>query len=349
MATKNKTLKTYQTYRSIFKGRLFEFILAKLLTKAGFTGDFASDQLSKNKKKLHGRGGTYAPDFYGVFNIGIPFINPLLLIVEAKYFTKRVGIKIAREFLGAYIDFSQYIKIDTKSRKLEKKYEKLYETRYTYCPVFFSIKGYEKPAQAFMYAHGINYISYSNSKTIETILNSSELILKEINFAKFTDEDIKNFTSLDSLTQLRKAVKKDGFDTAFKKFSRIFDLLNSYVAVIDQRFPINILHKGRIRKNWFKNVNIKHELDGKFTFRTSADKIVGEFSLPKYFLKEYIGYAQHKNLADKVFKEIHIIIPIENDFEIKSMKISEESRVQMIESIANIEGTDEDENSEKQK
>jgi len=332
-AKKRNPLKAFNVNKSIFKGSLFELILAELLKKAGFTGDFESDQLSRNKKKLHGRGGTYAPDFYGVFHIGIPFINPLLLIVEAKYFTKKVGIKTAREFLGAYIDFSQYIKIDTKSSKLEKKYSKLYETRYTYCPVFFSMRGYQKPAQAFMYAHGINYISYENSTTIKRILDSTEIILKEINFAGFNIDDFKSFTSLTSLNALRGDLKKPGFSDAISKFNRLFELLNSFVAVIDQKFPISILHKGRIGKNWFKDVNIVHEGDGRFTFKNAKGKIQGEFTLPTYFLKEYLNYSKKKGSLDDAFKMIHIIVPVAEIFEIKTLHISDQSRTEMIDAI----------------
>jgi len=333
---RKSALKTYQTNRSIFKGRLFEFILAEILKKSGFTGELNSDQVTKNKKKLHGRGATYAPDFYGVFNVGIPFVNPLLLIVEAKYFNKPVRLSTVREFLGAYIDFSQYVKIDTKA-SWQKKYQKLYETRYTYCPIFFSMKGYEKPAQAFMYAHGINYISYQNSNTIEKALELSRAILSEINFTSFTQNDFKKFTSIESIGSLRMKLRKEKFDKCFSRLSRYFRLLNSFIAVIDYRFPINILHKGRISKSWYKRVRLEHAGNGKFYLKNAKSRQVGEFTLPKYFLKEYVNYSKRKGALEEIFNQINIIVQEKDRFEIKNLVITEPSRKLLIETMLHID------------
>lgn len=343
MAKKRSTLKVYQVNKSIFKGRLFEFLLAELLKKAGFTNEFETDQLTKDRRKLHGRGSTYAPDFYGVFKIGIPFVNPLLLIVEAKYFNKRVNIKTVREFLGAYIDFSQYIKIDTKSHKLDKKYEKLYETRFTYCPVFFSMKGYEKPAQAFMYAHGINYISYQNSTTILNMFKISEQLQGEINFSKFTQKDFEDFKSLSDIGKLRKPLKKDNFLKTYTKFEKFIKLLNSHIAIIDNKFTVNILHKGRLSASWFRSPNIEHETDGKFILKNNKDKTIGEFSLPKYFLKEYVTYAQKKGKLATIFQDFNIIISHNESFEVKTMHVSETSRTNMINAALGLDTSDDNE------
>jgi len=336
------TLKKYNTTKSIFKGRLFEFILSEILKKSGFTGEFESNQITKDKKKLHGRGATYAPDFYGVFNIGIPFVNPLLLIVEAKYFNKKVGLKTVREFLGAYIDFSQYVKIDTKAN-WHKKYEKLYEIRYNYCPIFFSMKGYEKTAQAFMFAHGINYISYKNSNTIEKALQLSNELLAQINFATFSDTDFQKFISIESIGNIRAKLKKPNFTKAFNRLNKYFKLLNSFIAVIDHRFPINILHKGRISQTWYKKVSLQHAGDGKFYLKKIKNKTIGEFTLAKYFLKEYVTYANKKQNLENIFKHINVVIENKGKFEIKNLIITEASRKLLINTMLTIKIENEEE------
>ncbi len=127
------------------KGKFFESVLRTLLQKAGFSPDVSTDQLTRNLKRLHGRGSTYDPDVLGQFVLGIPFVNPILIIGEAKHYAKKVTLNEARAFLGSYIDFSQFVRVDTRSYG-EARYSVLYETRFTYCPIFFSVSGFQQSA-----------------------------------------------------------------------------------------------------------------------------------------------------------------------------------------------------------
>jgi len=45
-------------YKNIIKGRLFEFIIEKFIQKSGFDTQIEIPQLTRTKKRLHGRGGT---------------------------------------------------------------------------------------------------------------------------------------------------------------------------------------------------------------------------------------------------------------------------------------------------
>ncbi|MBO8180641.1 MAG: hypothetical protein H0Z19_09240 [Archaeoglobus sp.] len=93
---KRKTKRVQTRQRNLLKGRLFELVITQLLQKAGFEVDrdkIDIPQLTKTKKKLHGRGSTFAPDVVGIYRFPIPFVYPILLIGECKYYSKNIILK----------------------------------------------------------------------------------------------------------------------------------------------------------------------------------------------------------------------------------------------------------------
>lgn len=329
---KNKALATYQKNQAIVKGKLFEAVLSKLLLKAGFSTDIESDQITKNRRRLHGRGSTYDPDFFGKFRVGIPFINPLMLVAEAKYYNSPVHLNKVREFLGAYIDFSQYNRVNTKAGG-EKRYSVLYSPRYTYCPVFFSIKGFDKSARGFMFAHGINYISYENSEIIYKTHVLIERLLGTINFSKFQTEDFKFFNELEKMHEIRAELKKKDFDKFFSKFSKYIENINSLIGVLDLKYPVNILHKKNIRVSKSKKIKVTAIKENLFFVENTSGRKFGEFSFNKAFLKDYVSYAKRNNSLDQILNQIDIILPQKDIVEIKQFLIEENSRRVLLASL----------------
>jgi len=152
--------------KGTLKGYLFESILRDLIEKAGFNADFECDQLTKDKKGFHGRGAIHQIDLSGRFCMNIPFVYPILLIGEAKSNKGTVSLSQVRDFFGAFTDLNQYHKIQTTKSPAERYYQ-LSRPRYTLCPVFFSLRGFKKSAEQFMFAQGISFVIYQNNCTAD--------------------------------------------------------------------------------------------------------------------------------------------------------------------------------------
>lgn len=304
-------------YKNIIRGRLFEFILADLIKRAGFTLNPDIPQLTKfgKKKKLHGRGGTYAADFIAEFPITLPFSYPFLLLGEAKYYKKPLGIKEIRAFLGAFIDVSQYARINTKSRSLFKYSQIFLDKRYNYIPVIFSSGGFVKNAQALMWTHGIYFLSYENSPIIENIRKKIEFLINNINFKEINQIEINKITSIDSLQQIKQSAKKENFDKALKQLKELINPINSYFGILDKIWPVHFLSKlkqGIKPKMKIKKCSFVRD-ENKLIIKRTTNKNstnAGFVTLPKYFLDEYEKIAKKK--GQPILKELILFIPIEN-------------------------------------
>lgn len=298
--TKNKgiVLSEYSGKKSYIKGKLFEKTLQTLLTKTGFSTEVSSFQVTHNQKRLHGRGATYDPDFFKQFSLGIPFINPLMLVMEAKNYNKPIGLKIVREFLGAFIDVSQYMRMDTKKGG-QQRYDVLFDTRYNYCPVIFSLKGFQKRAKGLMFAHGINFVSYENSEIMAKILVLLDEVVARLDFSKFQDNDFKLFDDLTQLTNIQSDAKRHGFDKAYSTYMEYLNNVNSLIGVLDFKYPLHILYESSISASYARNVRIVHKKDNLFILENTARRKFGEFSYGRTFLKEYMQYAQKRGLLEK--------------------------------------------------
>lgn len=330
MAVKKKrrrpsNLKIFQGNKSVVKGRLFELVLKQLLLKAGFSTQIVSDQLTKNQKRLHGRGATYDPDVMGQFAMGIPFVNPIMIVGEAKNYNHQVKLANAREFLGAYIDFSQYERINTKAGG-DARYASLYNTRFTYCPIYFSAKGFQKSAEGFMFVHGINYISYQNSDVIANFFVLIEALLDQLNFTSFVQDDFKQFNDLATLENVRGELKKQRYDTSLRSFTSYLNKVNSIIGILDRKYPIHILYEKGVFASLFKQAQIEPVKNDVYILQNTAGRKFGEFSLSSTFIKEYINHATKKNILDSIFKQIDIVIFYKGAWEIRQLLIEEASR-----------------------
>lgn len=328
----NRTLKTYRVNRSIIKGKLFELVLNELISKAGFLAEINTDQLTRNKKRLHGRGATYDPDIMGQFAMGIPFVNPIMIIGEAKNYNHQVTLANVREFLGAYIDFSQYERVDTKSYG-DKRYSVLYKTRFTYCPIYFSIKGFQKSAEGFMFAHGINHISYKDSDIITKLFERIEDLLDKLTFYRFEKDDFRLFNNLETISNIQQVLRKRGFDNSYNNLISYLARVNSLIGVLDRKYPIHILYEKSISASLFRRVELEPKKEGVYILKNNAGRKFGEFSLSTSFINEYVRYAKKQEIADAIFKQIDVVINYKGTWEIRQLLIEEASRNRLLGNI----------------
>jgi len=328
---KNLTLKTYQQNERYIKGLLFEVVLKELVKKSGFSEEHNIPQINVKGTKLHGRGAPHQIDIMGVFRLGIPFIQPLLLIGEAKNFKSKISLDKVRSFLGAYVDIMQYSRVNTKAPWEIKRFDIL-QPRFTYCPVFFSMKGFWRTAQTLMFAHGINYFSYENSPIIEKVDILITRLLKQIQHNKVIDTDFRNLRKLSTIQYLRPEVKKANFDNALEKLTEYLVSVSSYVGVLDKRFPIHILTRKKTILKPRVEVTVESLQENSFIIKSLSKREYGQFSLTNNFLDDYLNYADKYNQLDTVLRQIDIIVPSENNLLFLNLKINEESRKSLIES-----------------
>jgi hypothetical protein len=324
----NKKSNYLQT-RWALKGKLFESVLRTLLMKAGFSPDVSTDQLTRNLKRLHGRGSTYDPDVLGQFVLGIPFVNPILIVGEAKHYAKKVKLSEVRAFLGSYIDFSQFARVDTKSSG-EARYSILYETRFTYCPIFFSVSGFQRSAEALMFVHGINYISYENSNIIATLSKLMDSVIDQINFSQFKKEDLKLFDNLDAIERINADVKKREFSRELSMLLNYLGNIDSIIGVLDLKHPVHILYERKITASKIKKVRIVKTKKNLFYLENISGRKYGEFSLTQEFIENYIKYATKKGLIDRIFRQVDIITLEKGAWVMRQLLIDEMSKKEII-------------------
>ena len=150
------------------RGYLLEVVLSKLIEVNGYevitdenignTDEFKS--CGRNGLKVKGRGGYHQFDTLGTFRVTPPFIYPLRLFVEAKFYSsdRPVGIEKVRMGVGILDD------INTNYSTVNMTLSELFLARYNYHYAIFSTSGFSYDAQRYAIAHKIHLIDLSGSE-----------------------------------------------------------------------------------------------------------------------------------------------------------------------------------------
>lgn len=325
-------LKKHQQNERYLKGLVFESVLQELIKKAGFQKDEYFNQYNFKQTKLHGRGAVHQIDISGIFKLGIPFINPILLIGEAKNLNHRVRVSQVRQFLGAYVDIIQFNRVETK-KGWAVRYKNILQPKVTYCPVFFSMKGFNRSAQGLMYAHNINYLSYENSEIMEQVKKLVERLLKQVKSSKINTKDFAVFHELGNLKGLRAEAKKSDYDKAAHKLIAYVSRIKSYLGTLDRNYPIHVLSKKVRTPNKQREVKLVYDGNTGFTIKSVKDKQYGKFYLSKEFVHQYVKNAIGRGKREIVFRQIDLVLPFGEGATIIHLKVAETSRNEIIQQI----------------
>ncbi len=170
------------------KGYLLEVVLSKLIEVNGYeviteanignTDEFKS--CGRNGLKVKGRGGYHQFDTLGTFRVTPPFVYPLRLFVEAKFYSpdRRVGIERVRMGVGILDD------INTNYSTVNMTLPELFLPRYNYHYAIFSTSGFSREAQRYAIAHKIHLINLSGSEykyIIDSIENIVDILMLNTN------------------------------------------------------------------------------------------------------------------------------------------------------------------------
>lgn len=162
------------------RGYLYEILIAHLLIKNKFLECKKANAINRlyrcgvisEKGEIRGRGTHHQIDFVGIYQKHIPFIYPIRLLAECKFWTEKrkykpVDKSFIREYIGVYKDISEnYFSPFMRVR-----------TRFLDVPIIFSAGGFDEEAEKLSWAHGINLVSHSKLPIMVHILEFINFIV----------------------------------------------------------------------------------------------------------------------------------------------------------------------------
>lgn len=147
--------------KSQARGYLLEIVVSYLIQINGYKLIRDDTEIDIEKKhnglNVKGRGGYHQFDTLGNLVHTAPFIYPLRLFVEAKFYSNRVGIDIIRKGIGILQD------VNTNYSTINMSSEELKLERYNYNYAVFSASGFTEGAERLALAHKIHLIDLSGS------------------------------------------------------------------------------------------------------------------------------------------------------------------------------------------
>ncbi len=160
----------YNLYRSQLKGYLFEIIILELLRKNNFSEvqpdrepDDRVRELRPGFIEFKGRGCWHQIDCPCDYTQFIPFMYPIRLLGEVKYYKNPLEKKHLREYIGVIKDIQENYFVADGVDPQE------FYPRKTEIGVYFSASGFQDEAEKIAYAHGIKTISYANNPLIDRL------------------------------------------------------------------------------------------------------------------------------------------------------------------------------------
>ena len=230
--------------KSQAKGYLLELVLSKLLEINGYdviTVPNGNEIISKqNGLNIKGRGGFHQFDTLGKFKITPPFMYPLRLFVEAKFYNSKVGIDKVRMGVGILEDINiNYSTIDMTEKELAKE-------RYQYQYAIFSTSGFTENAQRFAIAYKIHLIDltgneYDKIKCLITDIVEEFFKLNDnkIDFSLFKEQFFKIIRGEIECVEIKKI-----FNVEEKRISDLKAYIKNhflYIATINNQYSIALL------------------------------------------------------------------------------------------------------------
>lgn len=157
------------------KGYLYEIFIAHLLKKNSFLSCERYNSINRDYKcgvvskdgEIKGRGTRHQIDFTGIYSKNIPFVYPIRILTECKYWTKRAGREfkpVSKSFIREYIGVSKDISENYFSDNMDNK------TRFLDIPIIFSAGGFDSEAEKLAWAQGINVVSHSEIPILRDVL-----------------------------------------------------------------------------------------------------------------------------------------------------------------------------------
>ena len=212
--------------KSQAQGYYFEEIVRRLMRQEKF--------IDVKSQDIPGRGADHQIDSVGFFSFTIPFIYPVRLIAEAKWYkdNRKIGLGSMRDFVGLMKDISEnYFVQSTNGRRVRPKLE----DRYTDAGAYFSVSGFSSDAQDFAWAHGIYLISFGMNTIFRPLINRAKALIDQ----DVTQDAKKN----DVIEKAQDHFRND------KILSSELSKVYSYIGILDGIYPVMITSDGEFEFN----------------------------------------------------------------------------------------------------
>ncbi len=259
---------------NVIRGKLLELICRELLEDAGYTiltkkTNKVVVSKSGNKIELYGRGTKHEIDLPYEFKYHVPFVSPIQVLGEVKYYEKPIEKKTIREFIGVLNDIK-----DNNVLSHLKTLKDLEDTRLTQ-GLFILANGFQIESEKLAYAYNIKLITFKGNPILEKILKSIDIEAKRLSKLKRPSAGLNK--AKEKIYKIFKLITKSYFlattSTGYLMYfvsKEEFDFTNAnktLSANYNQERSINELTK-----------DIRLEINGNTFVSTLPDKIYEEFT-----------------------------------------------------------------------
>ncbi len=309
------------------KGYFFEEIVKELLGKTNY--------IQVDSGILPGRGANHQIDSYGTFAFNIPFIYPVRLIAETKWYDQKIGLPRLRNFVGVMKDISEnyFVPVDDRNRPNLASLRH----RYTDCGAFFSVTDFSLDAQNYAYAHGIYLITFSQNSRLSPLIEEAKSIITQV------------FQKTMNRNQINKIFELSLSDN--ENFSHLFNQVVPYIGILDGVYPVlltadscfnftNELDDDLSINNFgisdYAYKNFRQEGTETIGFNVSYQDTTFEFTLPTSIGQNIIT-SMEKTYRGDPFSKIEIPVELEKYQKryrrIFTLRIANRDRSQILNSI----------------
>lgn len=230
------------------RGYLYEIFIGKHLKDNGFD-ECIKDKTTKgcivnSKGEIEGRGEYHQIDFTGIYTKLTPYIYPLRVLAECKYYKKPLSKHIIRQYIGVMKDISENYYVPSETKKSNKKsiFDKQIP-RFTDIPIIFSVNGFDTHSENLAWAQGINLVSHKGIPIFDEIIkfidDLSELIYKVARRYSCKESNIINLVkyaicevSLNSISSMRDFVDElhiHLIDNGLKELHDTYHQIKSFI------------------------------------------------------------------------------------------------------------------------
>lgn len=253
--------------RGKIRGYLFEIVILQLLENNGFSliketqrGRVKIDR--KNFVELKGRGTWHQIDCPMNCNFTIPFMYPIRLLGEVKFYSGQINKDKIREYIGVMKDIQENYFGLKNVTKLPQRFIEV--------GAYFSANGFSSEAELLAYAHGIKTLSYKNNHIINDIKTIiEELEMHHIDYDKisgdrfsefmqrlrdfFSDSDIENSTYYNNLESFFVGDYKDLLKKLYEAI--VEKIKSSFVGYSDTGFSFHFISEEEFPDEVFENTD----------------------------------------------------------------------------------------------
>ena len=159
--------------RGRVKGYMWEAVVLRLLQENDFVEITTVDNVRTKRDRgyfleMRGRGTWHQIDCPCDYTRFIPFVNPLRLLGEVKFYANPVQKNLIREFIGTIKDIQEnyFVSDDFMQPTM----------RYTELGAYFSANGFDVEAERLAFAHNIKAVSHKNIEPLDAIKSLVEEI-----------------------------------------------------------------------------------------------------------------------------------------------------------------------------